>query len=320
MSLLERRYRFVLRLLPASYRAEREEEMVSAFMEVSGEVPDEENPRPRWGEIASVLALSMRLRMGAPGAGPRFAAWGLAVRLAAQAGLLFQAVVGLMLLANTATVFFTQVHGFGDPGSALRLSWILFGIAWALPVVAFLALALGGVRTAKVASGLGSAVLVTTVVMSDDPDRLALNLALGLLNAAPVLVLCAAYHRDAPAFRLGLWRAVGLLVVPAVLERLLQSSLPYSPWLSTWTDQVGIAAIAVCVGFCFALGRSASARLGVAILAGMLLLERLIDVMGSSGDPENLEWIPDAAQCGLLTVIVLVSAVSGARALLAVRP
>ncbi|MBE1588278.1 hypothetical protein ACFPOI_52785 [Nonomuraea angiospora] len=62
--LLEQRYRHVLRLLPASYRAEREEEMVAEFMDMSGEVPDEVNPRPRWGEIASVLALSVRIRLG----------------------------------------------------------------------------------------------------------------------------------------------------------------------------------------------------------------------------------------------------------------
>ncbi|MEU0571781.1 helix-turn-helix transcriptional regulator [Nonomuraea sp. NPDC005983] len=50
-SLLEQRYRHVLRLLPASYRSEREEEMAAEFMDMSGEVPDEVNPRPRWGEM-----------------------------------------------------------------------------------------------------------------------------------------------------------------------------------------------------------------------------------------------------------------------------
>ncbi|MBE1582663.1 hypothetical protein ACFPOI_60465 [Nonomuraea angiospora] len=74
MTLLEQRYRSVLRLLPASYRAEREEEMVDAFMEMYGDAPDEINPRPPWSEIASVLALSVRIRLGAAGSAPRFLA------------------------------------------------------------------------------------------------------------------------------------------------------------------------------------------------------------------------------------------------------
>jgi hypothetical protein len=62
------RYRQVLRVLPASYRAERQEEMVCAFLEGSGDLRDEDNPRPRWPEIASVVALSVRVRVGGVGA------------------------------------------------------------------------------------------------------------------------------------------------------------------------------------------------------------------------------------------------------------
>ncbi|MFI6601261.1 hypothetical protein ACIBHX_33870 [Nonomuraea sp. NPDC050536] len=320
MSLLERRYRSVLRLLPASYRAVREEEMVSAFMEFYGEVPDEENPRPRWSEVASVLALSTRLRLGAPGAGPRFAAWGAAVRLVAQAGLLFEAVMGLLRLAREAIFLSRPHHGFDSPFIEMRASWAMYMIGWSLAVVAFLALASGGVRTAKVAAGVECVLVVAAEVVTGDPDHLAWRVYIGLLNVPPVLALFAAYHRDAPAFRLGRWRAVGLLVAPTVLYVLLQFSLdllPYSLWLSTWTDP---AALAVCVGFCLALRRSASARLGVAILAGLLLLVQLPSLMNPSGDPENLAWIPGAAQCGLLGAIVLVSAVSGVRALPAVSP
>ncbi|GAA0374752.1 hypothetical protein GCM10009530_26600 [Microbispora corallina] len=65
MSLLEDPYRRVLRLLPASYREGREEEMVAAFLEGSPGAGD--NARPRWPEVASVAALAIRVRLGGPG-------------------------------------------------------------------------------------------------------------------------------------------------------------------------------------------------------------------------------------------------------------
>ncbi|WP_214322316.1 hypothetical protein [Nonomuraea sediminis] len=199
----------------------------------------------------------------------------------------------------------------------------MFVIGWSLSVVTFLALAGGGVRTAKVAAGVGSTLLLAAGVVTGDPDHPAWNVATGLLDVPPVLALFAAYHRDAPAFRLGRWRAMGLLVGSAALYTLLHlplDRLPYSPWVVTWTEPAGTATLAVCVGFLLALRRSASVRLGVAILAALVLLVRLVSLMGPSGDPENLAWIPDAVQCGLLAAIVLVSAVSGVRALPAVRP
>lgn len=76
MSLLEDRYRRVLRMLPASYRAEREEEMVSAFLDGSAGVGDEHNARPRLSEVATVAALAVRVRLGGSGATSRSVASG----------------------------------------------------------------------------------------------------------------------------------------------------------------------------------------------------------------------------------------------------
>ena len=54
-SSLERRYRSALRLLPASYRARWEEDMVGTFLE--GNAGD--RAWPRWSELLSVVGLTL---------------------------------------------------------------------------------------------------------------------------------------------------------------------------------------------------------------------------------------------------------------------
>ncbi|MEU6084690.1 hypothetical protein [Streptomyces sp. NPDC047108] len=96
-SLLEDRFRAVLRVLPAYYRQEREEEMVDTFL--SDHEPldeDAELGRPRPREVAGVLALAIRTRLAGPGAPARYAAYGRTARLV---GLL-----GVALLAATTAV------------------------------------------------------------------------------------------------------------------------------------------------------------------------------------------------------------------------
>ena len=156
MSLLEDRYRHVLRLLPASYRAEREEEMVCAFLEGSGDLSDADSPRPRWSEIASVAALSLRVRLGGAGAPPRFFAWGEAVRLVAVLGLFFHAMMSCVWLGD----FLRPPGVFGSPsvdyraalgpaGSAERLWNIVQGLGGLLWIAAFASLVRGRPRAAK---------------------------------------------------------------------------------------------------------------------------------------------------------------------------
>ncbi|MFI6812092.1 hypothetical protein ACIBG7_06785 [Nonomuraea sp. NPDC050328] len=139
-SLLERRYRGALRLLPAGYRAEREEEMVAAFLELYGEAPDEANPRPAWAELASVAALAVRVRLSWT---PRAAAWGGALRLLAVLGLGLQAMVTVGVLAGLPA---EQAEAVGPAGSGVLLVLFVAGLSW-LP--AFAALLQGYVRAAK---------------------------------------------------------------------------------------------------------------------------------------------------------------------------
>ncbi|GAA4235862.1 hypothetical protein FHR32_008499 [Streptosporangium album] len=100
MSLLEERYRRVLRLLPATYRAAREEEMLCALLEGAGDLRGQPTPRPRWPEIAGIAALSVRVRLGGIGAAPRYLAWGQTVRLVAVLGLFFHAMMSCFWFAD----------------------------------------------------------------------------------------------------------------------------------------------------------------------------------------------------------------------------
>src|SRR3954447_15688356 len=93
-TLLEARYRTVLRLLPAYYREEREEEMVEVYLwDVDRETQDQS--RPTLDEMASVAALALLSRLAAAGAPRRYALLGSAVRHFALFAVLLQAAAAV---------------------------------------------------------------------------------------------------------------------------------------------------------------------------------------------------------------------------------
>ena len=104
---LERRYRRVLRLLPGWYREQWEQDMVAAFLDswLTGDPEADayisKAAGPGWAEVASVAALAARLYLVGAGTPRRFA-WGQAIRRAALAVTLLQAVRGLDILVRTA--------------------------------------------------------------------------------------------------------------------------------------------------------------------------------------------------------------------------
>lgn len=126
---LERRYRRCLRYLPASYRRQWAEEMVSALLDSHS---GDRWPRP--GEVLSVLALGLRLRVGGVGATLRAAAWdGVPYRLA---------LLTLLGCASVAVLFAAQTWpALLRGGSDLRLGGLylwLYRARLALPVVELL--------------------------------------------------------------------------------------------------------------------------------------------------------------------------------------
>ncbi|MEV6318870.1 hypothetical protein [Streptomyces sp. NPDC051776] len=105
-SLLEERFRAVLRVLPAYYRQDREEEMVDTFL--SDHEPldeDAELGRPRAREIAGVLVLAIRTRLAGPGAPARYVAYGRTARLVGLLGAALLAVsTAVSLLTDLAVL------------------------------------------------------------------------------------------------------------------------------------------------------------------------------------------------------------------------
>ncbi|MES9526084.1 hypothetical protein [Streptomyces capoamus] len=216
-TLLETRYRTVLRLLPAYYRREREEEMVETYLwDVDREVQDQS--RPTFGEVASIAALAVRCRLGAPGAPRRYALLGSGVRLFALSALLLQAASAVVSPVLQLTWAFTR----GASGRRMFLTeftgrstteTVVAVLAWTLPLlwpVAYFALVHDRRRLARYAA-LGAALPalwpLIRAIGSQAGDAAPPGLpwyetSAALLAWLPALALCAAYHRDAPGARL----------------------------------------------------------------------------------------------------------------------
>ncbi|MFF7751507.1 hypothetical protein ACFZCP_20125 [Streptomyces sp. NPDC007971] len=212
-TLLEARYRSVLRLLPAYYRREREEEMVETYLwDLDRDTQDQS--RPTLGEVASIAALAVRSRLGAAGAPRRYVLLGSSVRLFALFAVLVQAVTAVVDLALELTwavsrggagrhLFLSQ---FTDQGLSMAL---VTAAQWFLPLlwtVAYFALLHDRRRLAQ-ASALSAALPalwplvgpLTGALVAPEP---VFATAFGLLAWLPALALCAAHHRDAPPARL----------------------------------------------------------------------------------------------------------------------
>jgi hypothetical protein len=241
-SLLEERYRFVLRMLPASYRAQWEEEMVAAFLE-GAYAADPDDPegvelgRPGRAEVASVAALALRLRLGGPGAPPRAVAVGEAIHRVALVGLFAHCVnafvfVLLDLWITKRLPGITIPDGipviYPDRWQAL---WNLTPLLW-LP--AYLSALHGYRRWARI---LGAVALVPVVV------SFGRNLANGYgvyvayhwywlaFSALPVLALFAPRRTPAPVAVRRWLVALPVGTVPAfALVLLAMRSEDQSPW------------------------------------------------------------------------------------------
>ncbi|GIH70089.1 hypothetical protein [Sphaerimonospora thailandensis] len=348
MSLLEDRYRRVLRLLPASYRAEREEEMVSAFLDGAGPAADDDDARPRWPEIASIAALAVRVRLGGAGAAPRSIAWGRAVRLTALLGLAFQATMSCVYLAQALGAYgvfpMPYAHGempFGEPGSAERAWHLSRDLAPALWIVGYVALVRGRPRVAKVAAVLGliahCADFAVVWAGAHQPPFLTHWVIQSLMLVVPALALLVGFHRDAPAHRhlgrvavLPLIAGAALFLILMVLSEwaTAASRSPQWPdmwaWVWPWLLPSGLSCLALLVasaGYFVAhlsapRRRSPAVALALAILTVPVALTRLSYLNPGSGDQitETMNAVT-VAQVIALLLCGLTLAVIGARSL-----
>ncbi|MGP4094832.1 L,D-transpeptidase [Nonomuraea sp. KM90] len=321
MSLLELRYRSVLRLLPASYRAGREEEMVDAFLESAGDPPDEANARPRWGEIASVLALSVRVRLGGAGAPARFVAWGETVRLVALFGLAYQSTGSVFVAADLirALVFGPEFVLMGAPGSADRLLSIGVAAAAVCWAVAFVAIMRGHVLLAKVTALLGAAPTVAYFVIpaflaGPRPPAEAANL---VFVAVPVIALLLGFHSDVTPWRrpwpLALTPPAAGLALLGTAWLVVRLRPQDAEWLYLWLDLgTTVPVWAVTSVVVLARRRSPSWALALAV-AGLLVLAARLPMLVNL--PEGPQWTTAGAQCVLLGALSLVLVGAGLRGL-----
>ncbi|MEU4248469.1 hypothetical protein AB0F15_13790 [Amycolatopsis sp. NPDC026612] len=264
MTELERRYRRVLRLLPASYRQAWEQDMVATFL--AGAVPDDpedaeftaEYGRPGWAEVVSVLGLAVRLRLGGAGAPAHFRVWGGAMQRAALAVLLVYAVNALagvrMLL--WLPLRFPGLVVLGQSGAAA-----LLGLSW---VAAYLALVLGHRQLARLLMGLSlllSAVTAGAAVVAGGGAYWGSRVAELLVSAFAVVAASAAFHRDAEPVRSRPWLTalpVGAVLVTVVLL------LIQHPGDGVLVDGPGLACAALIAAVLFQQITSAAERGGSA--------------------------------------------------------
>ncbi|SFE31669.1 hypothetical protein SAMN05216251_102473 [Actinacidiphila alni] len=215
-TLLEQRYRAVLRLLPAYYRRAREEEMVETFLlrvgvaedgaEDEDEARDLDLMRPSWREVGSVVTLAVRSRMGAAGAPSGYVTLGGAVRHFALFALLLQAAAtvteaALSLAWSSRSAYdrsllldvFTSDGGYG---------WARGVALWAAPPLWTAAYATllrqrpRGARLFAVAAAVAaSEPLVDEAHWSGTVT--ALTVATAVFGWLTVLAVCCGFHADA---------------------------------------------------------------------------------------------------------------------------
>ncbi|MDK1472355.1 hypothetical protein QNO07_02760 [Streptomyces sp. 549] len=343
-TLLEDRYRTVLRLLPAYYRREREEEMVETYLwDIDPDTQDQS--RPSLGEVVSVAALALRTRLATPGAPRPYALFGTAVRQFALFAVLLQAatavVEGILELtwASTGRAQW-EMFASGFTGRGLG-SGIIEAALWTLPLlwtVGYFALLHDRRRLAHVSVLLAAVPtlwpLLEPLLDASVPPQPAYATATVLLAWLTALALCASHHRDAPPASLPagspgmvftaccVVMGGSLVLLPGAADSVwapatgfLAGSLGWLLWRTRRTDRSAEQGTGPSADQSTACGALALAALGLLILAvRVTALEPWLDVpvpavlLGSA--------LGQAAALALLTAVL---AFVGRRGLLARR-
>ena len=290
MSVLEDRYRTVLRLLPASYRAAWEQEMVSTFRDSTrtGDAEYDEFQddfgRPKVAEVVSVAVLAARLRLTTPAAAATRAVCADALRVVALVVLLVNAVAlpaaivqywwltaGMPLPEATERAL--EAHPVADPGANIDV----LGVLW---VAAFLFLLAGQYRVGKLLAVIALApsvavVLAMTVKGSDGPPSEVLTRWGDLLVYAAMVVTVAAFLPTHPAPRRRPW-LVALVLVVAVSPVVGVVPL-FQPIDGPWLDWPGLLCLAwIAVALVPRIHRSLPAAAAVILLGLPVIGLRLV--------------------------------------------
>jgi hypothetical protein len=257
-------YRRVLAVLPRAYREQRGEEMLTTMLDAAAHTGRD---RPSFGETLSVLGLSLRLRTGAPGAGPRAQSVGESLRLITLLGLLLQAAAPRDLLTT------------GGPGVSVIGGFLC-------PCLAVAALLRGWRRLGLLLLTVNAAVFLTTFpqVFVIGPGAVWENRCVMIgLCGLPVFTGLLGFHRDAPRVgRPRLWSTAMILIGLALLSDFILGPfgsrsrgahwwLLSHPWLLSRLFEIGC----VCLMAVIALGharRSTARPVALMVAAAPLLL------------------------------------------------
>ncbi|AIG74576.1 Hypothetical protein AJAP_08355 [Amycolatopsis japonica] len=301
MNRLEERYRRVLRLLPASYRQAWEEDMVATFLH--SEMPEDaedaefavDHGRPSWPEVASVVALAVRLRLGGDGAPLRYLVWGETVRRLALVGLLVQAVAALVGIG--AWLWSPSVTN-PIPADVQTL----LGLVW---VAAYLCLVTGRRRAARwlAVTALAQASVFFGVDLVAVEGAYGLSGTVGLLLEALPVVALVAFHRQAPPVKARPW-LVALLAGVGLLTVAMSVTYVSVPALVDWPG-VDCAAVFVAAVVYLSVPRlgwrsaAVSWSTTLASLALVALVQRVVTL---------LDYLRLAARTAELDIMIAIAA------------
>lgn len=243
-TLLEQRYRRALRLLPAAYRDAWADDMVATFLEGAyASMPDDPEgvdvSRPRWGEMASIAALAIRLRLGGIDSPARPRLWGDSVRLAARLGLLAMASLRLSFVLINVWVALRLPGTHLPPGvTGIPSRWMsitaLLGLA---AVPAFVFVLYGQYRSARVLAAAALAVVIAVFAV-DIARGIPISTSGWVLLVIWVLTVLAtlAYEANTPPPDRS-WRwlvALAALVLACTIAGLLTARAPYVDEAAVW--------------------------------------------------------------------------------------
>ncbi|ONI86650.1 hypothetical protein ALI22I_23735 [Saccharothrix sp. ALI-22-I] len=234
---LERRYRALLRVLPAWYRQEREEEMVDTFLADRTDGLDLEYGWPGWGEVGATVGLAVRVRFGA-----RRPA-GAVVRLVALTGLLAQLVAGAQSWTVSALSALSATPGFSSWSPWEQQRW-WYDPLTVVAFAAFAALVSGRRAVGRVVAGLlGVAGLVPVLSAMEVGFLPWLTVLWQLPVWATVAAVLLGFHREAPPVPRLWWATVPVGLLAGVVSVLFILELSVVTMLVAWL----IAAVAAVV-------------------------------------------------------------------------
>jgi hypothetical protein len=323
----ERSYRRVLRLLPAGYRQQWEEDKLTALMQTSGA-----SRRPSLAQRLSVVTLALRVRLQGTHASPRGQIWYQAVHGIALMVLLYQSVA-ITALVKQRVGFEVVMGGTGllqAPDFDYLVWYPVFGLLW---IAAFACYVLGRVSTARVLAVLalvttaGSYAVLDIIVFRDTGQALAsppsdLSRWSWLVVSTAVVFVNAHDVRPSRLFWIGAYAIGSVALILA----------PYGKQVGR-VDLSNLTTAALVVAMFVALGRSVLGRgpspsrwlLALAAFAGGIGGVRLalaavrwqpVDPFGNLRDTDRLvqAMLGDVTLVGLALACALVGVLALRRA------